>query len=275
MSQNFTKPPPTCQFYTIAFPAKHVMLVTINRERAMNSIPTSGHPEGQALWAWYDSEPDLRCAIITGKGPKAFCAGADLIEQGKLRATGGPKLAMPTGGFMGMSRRTGKKPIIAAVNGFALGGGFEIALNCDMVVASPTATFGLPEASRGLYAAAGGMARVVRNFGMQLGSEIALAGRVLGAAEASQRNFCRVAKSPESLIDETLALAAQVGSLSPDAVIVTRAGLREAWETGSVERAAQLTDERFARGLFEGENIAIGLEAFAKKGKPSWVPSKL
>jgi len=143
------------------------------------------------------------------------------------------------------------------------------------VIASPTATFGLPEAKRGLYAATGGLARVARTFGMQLASEIALAGRVLTAAELQRLGFLRVASSPEALLDEALDLAAEIGQMSPDAVIVTRAGLREAWETASVEKAAQNTDKEWGRRLFEGENLRIGLEAFARKQKPIWQPSKL
>jgi enoyl-CoA hydratase/carnithine racemase len=116
---------------------------------------------------------------------------------------------------------------------------------------------------------------VVRTFGMQLGTEIALAGRVMTAQELATVGFCRVAKSQDSLIDEALDLARSIGDMSPDAVIVTRAGLREAWETASVERASQITSARYDRDLFEGENIRIGLAAFAGKKKPKWVPSKM
>lgn len=107
------------------------MLVTINREKAMNSIPSMAHWEAEAIFEWFDAEPTLRVAVITGAGPKAFCAGQDLIEQGQFKVTPPPAALRrhPPSGFCGISRRTGKKPIIAAVNGFALGGGFEIVLN--------------------------------------------------------------------------------------------------------------------------------------------------
>jgi len=130
-----------------------------------------------------------------------------------------------------------------------------------MVVASPTAQFGLPEAGVGIYAAAGGLPRVVRNCGLQIGSEIALTGRRLTAQEALGFHLInKVSKTPESVLEETVELASKIASLSPDSVIVTRHGLREAWETGSVERATQRTSERYDRLLFEGDNAKIGIQ---------------
>lgn len=251
------------------------MLVTISREHVMNAVTMQGHWEGDAVWNWFDGEPLLRVAILTGKGPKAFSAGQDLLEINQSKSDGTKLPSMPASGFLGLSRRVGKKPVIAAVNGYAFGGGFELALNCDLVVASPTAKFSLPEVKRGLYAGAGGLPRVVRTFGMQLAGEIALAGRILSAKELEQYGFLRVSASPDSLLDNALELANNVAEQSPDGIIVTRAGLRQAWETGSVERAAQLVDERYRQPLLEGENLRIGVEAFAKKKKPVWVPSKL
>ena len=271
----FAEPPPPTSSLALSFPAPFVLVVTINREKRMNSIPMAGHTEAEAVWTWFDEEPALRVAIVTGQGNKSFCAGADLHEVNKTRGKGTAPQPMPVGGFLGITRRVGKKPVIAAVNGYAYGGGFEIALNCDMVVASPTAKFSLPEAKRGIYAGAGGLPRVVRTFGMQLAGEIALAGRILTAQELRQLGFCRVSATQESLVEEAVALAKDVASQSPDALIVTRAGLRQAWETASVERAAQLTDERFGKALLEGDNMKIGTTAFAQKKEPQWVPSKL
>lgn len=134
-AQLSTRPPPTPS-YLLSYPASHVLLITINRPRQMNSIPYTAHWEADALMTWFDAEPSLRVAVVTGAGEKAFCAGQDLIEQDQIQklARAGklpPRqmLTHPPSGFMAVSRREGKKPVIAAVNGFAMGGGFEICLN--------------------------------------------------------------------------------------------------------------------------------------------------
>jgi len=274
-----TEAPPssTC---SLSYPAPYVLLVTINREKAMNSIPFAGHWEMDQIFEWFDKEPNLRVAIVTGAGKKAFCAGQDLIELGKLGSSptkpSPALLRHPPSGFGGISRRGGKKPIVAAVNGFAFGGGFEMVLNCDLVVASPTATFGLPEALRGIWAGAGGPARLVRNVGLPAASEIALTGKPISAKRALELNLInRISPSQDTLVDEAVKLANEIASISPDAVIVTRASLREVWETSSVERATQIVADRYKDGLMDGENAKEGLAAFAQKRKPNWKPSKL
>lgn len=281
-----TQPPPSPS-YILSYPAPFVLVITINRPKAMNSLSYASQWEADAILQWFDNEPSLRCAVVTGNG-RAFCAGQDLIEQRNLtdarekaaKGQGEPVdrrlYTHPISGFMGISRRGGKKPIIAAVNGFAMGGGFEICLGCDMIVASPKAIFGLPEASRGLYAAAGGLSRLVRLAGMSIASEVAMAGRFLSAQEAVQYSIANcVSKSHESVVDEAVEMAAKVASFSPDSIIVTRSGLREALEQASVERASQETELKFGDKLREGENVGIGLRAFANKKPPQWVPSKL
>jgi enoyl-CoA hydratase/carnithine racemase len=123
--------------YLLSYPAPYVLLVTINRPKHMNCLPYAAHWEADAIFRWFDNEPSLRVAVITGAGPKAFCAGQDLVEQSQKRAAHDQSSALklsgnlshPSNGFMGISRRRGKKPVVAAVNGFALGGGFEICLN--------------------------------------------------------------------------------------------------------------------------------------------------
>lgn len=145
-----------------------------------------------------------------------------------------------------------------------------------MVVAAPNAFFGLPEATVGLYAGAGGLPRIVRNCGLQIGSEVAMTGRRLSAKEALDFHLInKISQSQESVVSESVELAQKVAGLSPDAIIVTRHGLREAWETGSVERAFQRTSDRYDQALADGPNMKIGLDAFAAKKKPQWVSSKI
>lgn len=134
MAESLHTKPPASPFYLLSFPKPGVLLVTINREKQRNSLPAEAHWDGHNLFTWFDEEPTLLVAVVTGAGEKAFCAGQDLAEQNSSRR--GPKSAAqsavmnhPSTGFMGLSQRRGKKPVLAAVNGFALGGGFEICLN--------------------------------------------------------------------------------------------------------------------------------------------------
>jgi enoyl-CoA hydratase/carnithine racemase len=145
-----------------------------------------------------------------------------------------------------------------------------------MIIASPNASFGLPEAQVGLYAAAGGLPRLVRNVGLQIASEIALTCRRLSAQEAlGLRLINAVSRTPDSVVEEAVAAATRIASVSPDAVVVTRQGILEAWESASVERATTRTAEEYMEKLVEADNFRIGVTAFANKKKPEWVPSKL
>lgn len=146
----------------------------------------------------------------------------------------------------------------------------------DMVVASPTATFALPEALRGIFASAGGPSRLVRNIGIPLATEMALTGKPITAQRAKELHLVnRISSSQDTVVDEAVKLAEEVAAISPDAAIVTRAALREAWETASVERATQIVVDRYSEALLKTENAAEGLRAFAEKRKPDWKPSKL
>ncbi|EME38169.1 hypothetical protein DOTSEDRAFT_75984 [Dothistroma septosporum NZE10] len=278
--------PPPCDGVEVSFPEAGIMLVTLSRLKQMNSITHTMNWQIENLFDWYDDQPSLRVAIITGSGLKAFCAGSDLkeIEQAQQAKQGfqDPKKSEiwlhehPKGGFAGVSRRKGKKPMLAAVNGLALGGGFEIVLNSDVAIASPNAQFSLPEAQVGVYAYGGGLPRLVRNLGMQAASEIALTGRRFSAQEALDLRLVQgIAKSPESVLEETMVKARQIAAISPDGIIVTRAALREAWETGSVERAFQITHENYYDKLMKSLNSVEGLSAFREKRKPNWRTAKL
>lgn len=238
--------------------------------------------ELDALWNWYDAEPSLRVAILTGAGTKAFCAGSDLLEietaHQARHCSSAADLAThahPPSGFGGFSRRRGKKPVLAAVNGLALGGGFEMVLNCDVAVAAPGAQFGLPEILVGVYAYGGGLPRLVRTVGMQAASDIALTGRRVSAREAVELGIVRSVAKEGNVLEETMALARQIAGKSPDGVVVTRAALREAWETASVEQAFQVQHEAWYEKLMGSENSREGLAAFREKRAAKWRDSKL
>lgn len=174
-----------------------------------------------------------------------------------------------------MTRRNGKKPIIAVVNGHAHGGGFEIALNADIVLASPNSNFRLPDVMRGTAAMEGAFPRMYALFGMQRAMLLALTAYTLGADEAKAWGLVQKIVPSEQLVGEAVKMANLIAGMSPDSVVVSRAGIRQAMETASVERATQLCAERFAEGLMHGENVKEGMRAFQEKRKPEWLPSKL
>ncbi|KAL2070375.1 hypothetical protein VTL71DRAFT_13401 [Oculimacula yallundae] len=271
-------PPPKCNDVLIEFPAPYVLLVTINRPKQMNSLPVAASFELDKLWKWFDEEEELRVGIITGAGTKAFSAGMDLKEREVTSSTTdiGPfnKFYPPTG-FAGLTRRTGKKPIIAAINGHAHGGGFEIAVNCDLVLASKNADFRIPDVLRGTVAFQGAFPRIVRNFGLQRAMLLSLTAYLLTAEEARQWGLVVKVVESEKLIEEAIKIAELIAGMSPDSVVVSRSGVRQGWEGGSVEDAVTTTGEKYAERLMNGENLKEGLLAFRERRTPKWVPSKL
>lgn len=210
---------------------------------------------------------------------------------------GGPKKKRPPhppSGFAGLSRRTGKKPVICAVNGLAFGGGCEIVLNADMVIASRCgARFALPEVKRGLAALAGGLSRLVRTVGKPRAMEMALTGRVVGVEEAERWGLVNevvddgdeaesgsVGKVEEDVMQRKVVkravdVALEIAGNSPDAVIVSREGIKLGWEGVGAEEGSRLVQDAWGKKLNEGENLKEGVLAFVEKRKPRWVPSKL
>jgi enoyl-CoA hydratase/carnithine racemase len=144
------------------------------------------------------------------------------------------------------------------------------------VIAAPNSRFGLPEVNVGLYAGAGGLSRIARSAGLQVASDVALTARQLNAVEAMQWGLIsRVSKSQESVVSEAVEVAKVIASKSPDGIIVSRAGIRQAFQTADMERASQITADQYGRALIEGENVKIGLRAFVEKRVPQWIPSRL
>lgn len=288
MGQAFqTAPPTTSKAVVLTYPTATTLLITLNNPGSLNCLSTALHWELDGVMRWYDEEPSLRCAVITGMG-RAFCAGADLKEWNKSNeraAQGGSgQRVMPASGFGAISRRAGKKPVIGAINGLAFGGGMEMVANMDMVVAAKSALFSLPEVKRGVVAIAGALPRIVRTLGRPRAMELALTGRPVSADEFRDWGMVNAVTDDapvdidvldRPVVKKALEYAELIASGSPDSVIVSRAGVIAGWEDGSAEHGTQSIVDVWQRRLNQGENIHEGVRAFVEKRPPRWVGSKL
>ena len=180
-------------------------------------------------------------------------------------------------GFCGLSRRNGRKPVIAAVNGICFGGGCEAIVNCDMVVASKKATFALPEVKIGVVAQAGALPRLIRTVGKPRAMEMSLTGRTLSADEAREWGlFNKVVGDAEGeAVEAAMDLARMIAANSPDAVIVTRESVKMGWEGVGAEDGTRIANDVWGPRLLGGENLKEGVQAFVEKRKPRWRPAKL
>lgn len=242
----------------------YVAVVTLNRPEARNAI----NPEiADAMVAALDeleADDDVRVVVVTGAGD-VFCAGADL----KVIASGrGGEIANVKGGFAGFVRRNFPKPLIAAVNGPALAGGTEIALACDLAVASETATFGIPEVKRGLIAGAGGLLRLPWRVPMSIALELAMTGDPIDATRAVAIGLVNRVVPKERVLDEAVALAERIAENSPISVRCSRQLLREAVQL-SEEEGWTRSNEYLAAAWASGDTVE-GATAFAEKRKPVW-----
>lgn len=271
-----TPPPPTPTFLKLSYPSPRVLLVRMDRPKDLNAMSTAAQWEMDAVWKWFDQEPNLSVAIITGTG-RAFSAGADLKEwNSSMAADADPSKRMGNApAFKPLSRRLGKKPVIAAVNGLAMGGGCEFVVNCDLVIAADDAYFGLPEVKRGIAAIGGALPRLIRTIGLQRASEFALTGRNVSAHEMAQWGIVNKVVPKDQVVEEAVRYASMIAANSPDAIVCTRAGLRQGWETAAVERAVEWTLEKEFAELQKGENMLEGLRAFTEKREPRWKGSRL
>uniref|UniRef100_L2FS75 Enoyl-hydratase n=1 Tax=Colletotrichum fructicola (strain Nara gc5) TaxID=1213859 RepID=L2FS75_COLFN len=276
MAESPTETPPPATPTFLSYPAPRVLLVRMDRPKDLNAMSTAAQWEMDSVWKWLDQEPKLSVAIITGTG-RAFSAGADLKEWNNSMADDAdPSKRMGNApAFKPLSRRLGKKPVIAAVNGLAMGGGCEFVVNCDLVVAADDAYFGLPEVKRGIAAIGGALPRLIRTIGLQRASEFALTGRNVSAQEMEQWGIVNKVVPKDKVVEEAVRYAQMIAVNSPDAIICTRAGLRQGWETAAVERAVEWTLEKEFAELQKGENILEGLKAFSEKREPRWKGSKL
>jgi crotonobetainyl-CoA hydratase len=241
-----------------------VFIVTIARPAVMNAIHPPASLEMADAWDGFEADPDLWVGIVTGEGERAFSAGNDL----KYQAAGG-EFSAPPSGFGGLTSRLGcNKPIIAAVNGIALGGGFEIALAADIIVASENARFGLPEPRVGLAALAGGMHRLPRQIGLKNAMALLLTGRHFDAREAHRLGLVSEVVPAAELMPKAIALAEEIAACAPLSVRATK----EAALGGLGLPLEEAMSKQFEglRKMFHSEDFVEGPRAFAEKRKPNW-----
>jgi enoyl-CoA hydratase len=240
---------------------ERVGIVTLNRPEQLNALNFQlVHELGDALET-FDRDETIGCIVITGAGEKAFAAGADIKEM----ADKSP-VEMMIGGFEAWERlRRIRTPLIAAVNGYALGGGCELALHCDMIVASENARFGQPEVAIGIIPGAGGTQRLARTLGKYRTMEMVLTGAQVSAQELANHGLVnRVVPKGEHLT-EAIKLAKTVAAQAPIAVRLAKEAVQAAFET-SLEEGLEIERKNFFL-LFSTEDMREGMRAFVEKRK--------
>jgi enoyl-CoA hydratase len=241
-----------------------VGILTIRRPEARNAVNGEVAQGMEKALDELEADDEVWCGIVTGEGP-VFSAGADLkaIASGKAG-----DLQTEKGGFAGIARRQRRKPLIAAVDGPALAGGCEIALACDLIVASTNAKFGIPEVKRCLIAAAGGLFRLPQALPRNIALELALTGDPIDAARAHEFGMVNVLCEPGKAVDTALELATRITANAPLAVYASRRVLLDSL-TASEEDIWATTGKEFA-SLFTTEDFAEGPRAFIEKREPQW-----
>jgi enoyl-CoA hydratase len=243
-----------------------VGLIRLDRPAQLNALCDQLMAElGDALAA-FDADPAVGAIVITGS-EKAFAAGADIKE---MKDRGFP--ATFQNDFIAAWERilTVRKPVIAAVSGFALGGGCELAMMCDLIIASETAKFGQPEITLGIIPGAGGTQRLTRAVGKAKAMDLILTGRMMDAAEAERAGLVARVVAPEKLMEEALAAARKIASLSPVAVAMAKEAVNVAQETGL--REGVRFERRLFLSLFGTPDQREGMAAFVEKRKPHFAP---
>jgi enoyl-CoA hydratase/carnithine racemase len=242
-----------------------LLVVTLNRPDLMNALHPPANRELAGVFDAFESDPELWVAIVTGAGERAFCAGNDL----KYQAAGG-KMEFSDKGFGGLTARYGcVKPLIAAVNGVAMGGGFEIALACDLLIASERASFALPEPRVGLAALAGGMHRLPRQIGLKQAMGMLLTGRRVDAQEGLRLGFVNEVVPAAELLPAARRWAAQILECAPLSVRGTKQAALDGLDASSLEAAVGGHYPQIGL-LFKSEDFVEGPRAFAEKRKPAW-----
>jgi len=246
-------------------------IVTIDRPDVMNSLDPATNAELTEIFDEFDADPDQWVAIITGAGEKAFSAGNDLKESARLTGRGAP-IEIPKKGFAGITARFDcNKPIIAAVNGLAMGGGFEVALACDLIIASDNAEFALPEPRVGLAALAGGLLQLPRQIGTKHAMGMILTGRRVKAEEGVQLGFVNEVVPQAELMSAARRWADMILELSPMSIRASKDVVTRGLAEPDIAQAYAVQYKHPAvRALYRSNDVKEGPRAFVEKRKPRW-----
>lgn len=235
--------------------------VTINREKAMNSLNTDVLSELENVFQYIGTDDEVKIAVITGKG-KAFVAGADIAQMSGLDRAEGRAMTIQGQKVMDLIEDT-DKPVIAAINGYALGGGNELAMACDIRIASESAKFGQPEVNLGIIPGYGGTQRLPRLVGKGMAKKLIYSGEIIDAAEAYRIGLVDDVTSPEKLMEETEKIAKEIMKKAPIAVRMAKKAIDSGVNT-DLKTGIRMEAE-FYTSAFSSEDRIEGMEAFIEK----------
>jgi enoyl-CoA hydratase/carnithine racemase len=247
----------------------HVAYVTLNRPERMNALDAHSHAELIEIFDDFERDADAWVAIITGAGDRAFCAGNDLKATAQASANGERRVGADAR-FAAITRGYHcPKPLIAAVNGVAAGGGFEIALACDVVIAADSARFGLPEPRVGLIAGAGGIHRLTRQIPLKQAMGMLMTGRLIDGEEGRRLGFVNEVVPAAQLMEEAERWAREMLECSPLLLQLTKESAQAGFGLPVDEAIARDWDERIPR-MLASQDYVEGPKAFAEKRAPVW-----
>lgn len=244
-----------------------VLIVKINRERALNALNREVVAELQQLFSYYWSDESVKCVIITGGGEKAFVAGADITELADLDVRSGADLSA-RGLYLMKTIQNFPRPVIAAINGFALGGGCELAMACDIRLASEKAKLGQPEVNLGIIPGYGGTQRLARLVGQGKASQLIFTGAIIDAAEAHRIGLVDEVYAPDQLMAKAMEMAQLICSKGPIAVQLGKECINRGLD-GTLTAGCDLEKANFAQLCGTGDKNE-GMEAFLEKRSPKF-----